>query len=415
MNGQEHPTRWAADTNVQLPRIGRPTDQPVAVSRERDGPLAWAARASRERAGQRIRTHVLSAGERTAAREMWIGLQNEIDELGLMCSWEWTGTWLEHYGDVVPHRFVVGENERGVRGVALVATHSSLRKIHPPKISLGTAGEPHGTSVFVERNRLLARAEDRLAFASALLNELECDKWWHRLTFDGMVLGDAAALLDGRTGVHRRVETSPVTDIGFADPEQVLASLSGGTRRRIRQSLRELGGLEVEWAQTVSVAHGILDELISLHQAHWRSRGRPGAFSSPRFTGFHRDLIASLVPARRAALFRIRHKGTTIACLYGLIEGSRLLFYQSGVRRHQHNRVRVGLVAHLLFMQACCERGLTTYDFLAPAARYKTELASRSEQLVWGELERPGVRLQLEKIARMAKRRAPAAAERPRD
>ena len=65
----------------------------------------------------------------------------------------------------------------------------------------------------------------------------------------------------------------------------------------------------------------------------------------------------------------------------------------------------MGLVAHALFMQACRERGLATYEFLPPPARYKHELASESEQLVWVELDRPGFRLYFEKIARSAKRR----------
>jgi CelD/BcsL family acetyltransferase involved in cellulose biosynthesis len=78
-----------------------------------------------------------------------------------------------------------------------------------------------------------------------------------------------------------------------------------------------------------------------------------------------------------------------VACLYGLIEGRRLLFYQGAVRRYEDNRLRAGHAAHVLLMRACRERGLTDYDFLAPASRYKDELSTRSERLVWAEVERP--------------------------
>jgi hypothetical protein len=352
-----------------------------------------------------MRTYVLAAAQRAAAQDIWVALQEAIGDVGLMCSWEWTGTWLDHYGDVVPHRFVVGEDEQGVRGIALIGQQASAGRFRPPTIVLGTAGEPHGSSVFVERNRLLTRPNDRLAFAAALLAELERDPHWQRLRLDGMIPGDARAILDQRSGVRWRVEESPVAQVATDDGEDVLALLPASRRQRIRQSLRRLEPLETEWASTNAAARSILDELIVLHQTRWRSDGHSGAFSSTRFTTFHRDLIERLLPIRRAALFRVRRQEATIACLYGLVEGNRLLFYQSGVVRHEDNRLRVGLAAHALFMQACHDRGLATYDFLAPTARYKQELATEREQLVWAELERPGLRMHLEKAARTAKRR----------
>ncbi|HTZ87760.1 MAG TPA: GNAT family N-acetyltransferase [Solirubrobacteraceae bacterium] len=354
---------------------------------------------------------MLTAAERPAARAAWIALQQQLDDPGLMCSWEWTGTWLEHYGDVVAHRFVVGEDERGVRGIALVA-EPRLRRLRPPTIVLGTAGEPHGSSVFVERNRLLVHPDDRAAFAAALLDELEADGRWQRMRFDGMVPSDADALLGERPDAKIRVDECPVANLAQGagsdkdahGDEDAFASLPSGTRRRVRQSLKRLGPLETEWAQTAPVAGAMLEQLIELHQAHWHEQGQSGAFASDRFSAFHRDLVRQLVPMRRAALFCVRQEARTIACLYGLIDGKRLLFYQSGLLRNDDNRVRVGLVAHALFMQACREHGLSEYDFLAPAARYKRELAGDSEQLVWAELERPGLRLRLQEAARRARR-----------
>ena len=351
-----------------------------------------------------MRTRVLSAAERPAAKQVWTALQEEIGAPGMMCSWEWTGTWLEHYADAVAHRFVVGEDERGARGIALIVEHRA-RPLRPPTIALGTAAEPPGSSVYVERNRLLVQPADRAAFATALLVELERDRRWHRLCLDGMVPDDAELIVESRRGVRRRFEESPIANLAAGDADDPLGSLPSATRRRLRQALKRLGPLETEWAETGPVAQSILEQLAELHQAHWRTQGEPGAFASSRFSDFHLDLVSQLVPMRRAALFRVRRQGTTIACLYGLIEGTRILFYQSGLLRNDDNRIRVGLVAHALFMQACREHGLATYEFLPPPARYKRELASESEQLVWVELDRPGFRLYFEKIARSAKRR----------
>ncbi len=333
---------------------------------------------------------------------------------GVMCSWEWTGTWLEHYADAVAHRFVIGEDERGVRGIALIVEHPA-RAMRPPTIALGTAAEPPGSSVYVERNQLLVRPEDRAAFATALLAELERDRHWQRLCLDGMVPDDADAIVERRRGVRRRFEESPVANLVGAEAEEPFGFLPSATRRRVRQALKRLGPLETEWAETESAAREILEQLAELHQAHWRARGEPGAFSSSRFSEFHLDLVSQLVPIRRAALFRVRSQGRTIACLYGLIEGTRILFYQSGLLRHEDNRIRVGLAAHALFMQACREHGLSIYECLPPPARYKHELAPESEQLVWVELDRPGFRLYFEKAARGVKRRVRSMRARERD
>jgi hypothetical protein len=55
-------------------------------------------------------------------------------------------------------------------------------------------------------------------------------------------------------------------------------------------------------------------------------------------------------------------------------------------------------------MRACAERGLATYHFLAPASRYKTDLSTRAEPLVWLELERPTWRTRLGQARRRARR-----------
>jgi CelD/BcsL family acetyltransferase involved in cellulose biosynthesis len=322
-----------------------------------------------------------------------------------MCSWTWTSTWLRHYADVVGHRFVLAENSGGPCGIALVAEQFARNPLRPPAIAIGTTGEPPGSSVFVERNRLLARPADRVEFAAALMAELYGDGRWQRLRLDGMVPEDAEALLRGTKPTSWQVEESPVADLLAGEGNDVLTALPTSRRQRVRRVLRQMGVLETEWAETAEQALDILDELIVLHEARWRAEGKPGAFASPRFAAFHHDLIGQLAPAGRAGLFRVRRAGETIGCLYGLIDGRRLLFYQGGLRRYEENRLRPGIAAHALFMQACRDRGLAEYDFLAPTARYKRDLTARSETLVWAELERPGARLLAERVARRAKLR----------
>lgn len=329
---------------------------------------------------------MLGARERDEAQRLWLVLEQRLGGApGLSCSWAWTGTWLDHYGDVVPHRFALGERDGEPLALALV-TRQPVRPPRPRAVHVGTAGEPAGTGVFVERNRLLVAPAERAAFAAALLGALGAERAWDRLRLDGLHPDDAADLLATLPDARVTVEQSPVAELGGGD--DVLAALSSSRRQRIRRSLRAFGELETDWAQTAEEAGAILGELIDLHQRRWSEAGAPGAFAQPRFTAFHRALVARLVPERRAALVRVRRGAETVGCLYGLVEGTRLCFYQGGLQRYDDNRLRAGVAAHVSFMRACRERGLTEYDFLAPAARYKDELATRADELTWVELSR---------------------------
>lgn len=317
-------------------------------------------------------------------------------------SWDWTDSWLAHYGDVVAHRFVVAERDGEPQGIALLSTgaRSALR---PRTLHLGTAGEPQGTSVFVEGNGLVALPEERDAFAALLADTIDQDPSWDRLMLDGVPPDDAEALLKRWPQARLHADHCPVTDLtGEGD---VLDALSGSRRRRLRATLRAFGPLELEWAADAAQAAAILDELIVMHQRHWHARGEPGAFTSPRFAAFHREAVGRLVPEGGAAVVRIRRGDETVGCLYGLISGTRLLFYQGGLRSYDDNRLRAGQAAHLLFMRACRERGLTEYDFLAPASRYKLELATDTKTLVWAEVDRARWRTRASQAGRRLRRR----------
>src|SRR3954451_16011894 len=111
---------------------------------------------------------VPSSGAGSAERT-WRVLEPRVAAGGLTSSWAWTSTWLEHYGDLVPHRFAVGETAGGTCGIVLVTRGARHRWPRLRTVHLGTAGEPRGDSVFVEYNRILVEQDRRKGFAAALL------------------------------------------------------------------------------------------------------------------------------------------------------------------------------------------------------------------------------------------------------
>jgi CelD/BcsL family acetyltransferase involved in cellulose biosynthesis len=351
-----------------------------------------------------LRLRVLSAAERPAVALAWRQIQDRLGVDSLTCSWDWTATWLQQFGSVVPHRFALAERG-GVPCAAALLTCTTERygPLRVRRLYIGTAGEPPAETVYVEYNRLLVSAEDRAPFVKQLLSKLRSDPSWDELRLNGFAPEDAEPFLQSDRSLAARRVRCLAADLA-TDSGDVVATLKSGTRQRIRRSLRGFGSVRTEWAETTSHALEILDELIALHQQRWEQAGRAGAFSGARFRGFHRELIQHLLPSKQVILFRARSEQGTIGCLYSFVERGSVHFYQSGLAAFDDNRLKPGLTVHALCMQACHDLGLVEYNFLAGDDRYKQELGSVERELIWASLRRPRASLYLLDRVRTARR-----------
>lgn len=303
-----------------------------------------------------------------------------------MCSWTWTSTWLDAYGDIVPHWFAIGTAGDRVVGAVLVTCASlpglAMRGIG--LVQLGTTNEPRGHSVDVEYNRLLVEEPFRHAFTRSLLTTIQARLHPVAIRAKSFVPADIEPALGLDPRFAPEHHTCPVFDLDRArdNGSDAIGELRSSVRSRIRRSNKALAPLATEWATSVAEGHDILDDLITLHQRRWRQAGRPGAFASERFTRFHRDLIAKLIPEERVVLFRVRSREQTVGCLYSFIDDGMVMFYQSGLAEYEDNRIKVGLTTHMLCIDACIDRGYHTYNFLAGDHRYKDELATGQRSLI---------------------------------
>ena len=325
--------------------------------------------------------------ERTLVSEIWGDLETKLANDSIVCSWDWTETWLKYYGDLVPHYFAVGDCAGIPCGVALISQGVD-RRCGPFRVQsrhLGTAGEPDADSVCVEYNRLLVAPANREAFVSALVAAIRREANWDEFILDGFAPEDAELLLRAEPSLVAERRVCRAVDLQTAGEMggEILTALKTNTQKKIRRSLRGFGAIQTEWADTAEHALDILNELIDLHQRRWEQTGEPGSFSSARFAAFHRELVPRLFVKGAVLLFRARSTLGTIGCLYSFIEHGRVLFYQSGLATVDDNKLKPGLVTHALCMQDSMERGLTEYNFLAGDSRYKQELSTMERELVW--------------------------------
>jgi len=158
-------------------------------------------------------------------------------------------------------------------------------------------------------------------------------------------------------------------------------SLGPGARRQIRRSRRlyeERGPLTLEIVSDADAFDDAWTDLVALHGAAWRARGREGVFANDAVLRFHRDLVA--VCARRpefglsAFIGRVRAGDDLIGCLYHLAWRGRVSNYQTGFRFEADNRLKPGLVSHAMMADYLIDAGERQYDLLA-GGDYKSRLA----------------------------------------
>jgi CelD/BcsL family acetyltransferase involved in cellulose biosynthesis len=341
-------------------------------------------------AERNLSLEVRPSSDRADVLRQWTELEQRIGHLGLPCSPDWTEAWLNAYGDLVPHRFLLARDAstKTLQGICLV-TEGVAQKDGPftvRSLHVGPAGEPDADSVCVEYNRLLVAPEFESAFVRLLVTHLEGQSGFDQWNVDGIATGKLAAFHQHESELQLRVEPAYGFDFAKARAEStnVLSQFRSSTRRKVKRSLEAWDILSVEWAATLDDAVDAFNEMVQLHQARWSSAGKPGSYSSKRFTAFHEELLTRLVPQGRMAFVRVRSSDETIGIVQLFIERRRAQLYQCGWSVADKTR-SPGVVVDYLAMEECLKQGLDAYDFLAFATQHKRHLANMSTDIVWAK------------------------------
>lgn len=345
-------------------------------------------------AARKLSLEIRPSSDRVEVLKSWIELEQRIGHLGLTCSPEWTQAWLNAYGDLVPHCFLLAHDSvtGTLQGICLICEGVD-QKDGPVRIRtlhVGPAGEPEADAVCIEYNRLLVSPEFESAFAGLIVKHLESRSGFDQWNIDGMATAKLSAFHQHAAELRLQVEPAFGFDFTKARAEKttILAQYKSSTRRKIKRSLETWDGLSVEWADTLNEAIDAFNEMVELHQARWKSVGKPGSYSSSRFTRFHEELLSKFVPQGRMAFVRVRSSETTLGIVQLFIEHRRALLYQCG--RSVTDKARSpGVVVDYLAMEECLKQGLDAYDFLAFATQHKRQLANMSTDIAWAVRRQP--------------------------
>jgi CelD/BcsL family acetyltransferase involved in cellulose biosynthesis len=309
-------------------------------------------------------------------------------------SWPWIGATLIH---LRPSSVLV-RISCGEQTIGLGLLGRSGRTLFAPRLHLNETGEPDQDRIMTEYNGLLIRQGWEQAAVTAFLAALEDSKELGRrdLYLSGVSRHwqDSCRAQGFKTRLLRIPQTAPYAALQTGPDDDLLAGMTRNSRQQIRRSLRHYerqGPLTLDRAQDVPQALDWLDALEALHTSSWNQRGKAGAFSASSFMAFHRRLIVDSFTEGVSDLLRARAGEDVLGYLYNLRWRGVAASYQSGFRFEENAQARPGLVAHLLAMRLYRSEGLSAYRFLAGEARYKTSLATDTDELLWMLAYRPGM------------------------
>jgi len=354
-----------------------------------------------------LRLEVVPAGPQLWDRlgPVWNTLWAVDETWSAFVSPPWVGAWLSTFGEMTSaHGLVWWSGEQPV-GVCFLTKRRMRRGPFPiEQLCLNGFG---AAGVGCEHNRILVHPSYEARVCQGLLDYLLSQRG-DEVSFDGIsgtMFHQVRDRWPGR-GWFGHASESPYVSLDHvrASDGGYLRLLSSNTRAQLRRSHRllveEFGPLALEVLEARDRAEQALATLVRLHESTWRRRGQSGAFGGDALR-FHHKLFEktfSEPSALRVDIMEVRFGDTVAGVLYNLVCQGHVQFYQSGVMRHEDNRVKPGLTCHALAIERYAEAGALTYDFLGgepDAVRYKASMSNASQPLYWAQFPYPSFKMNL--------------------
>ncbi|GGD02270.1 GNAT family N-acetyltransferase [Aquisalinus flavus] len=323
----------------------------------------------------------------------------------------WIETWLRQAEDRA-ELHAIRATEDGTTlllGIIGVSQSGLVPFVSLREARLGETAREAIDSVYVEYNDFLQAAGG----PSDLGAEAWCAVFDHFPGIDSFVVRNGtvscvsglseAALARGMTVRVLREEHSWICRL--ADLRQtsstVLSSLSSNSRKQIERCAKlyeERGEVALHTPTGDDQWSVSWQRLETLHAATWEARGGASVFANPDLLAFHKRLRKD--HPESVALVELRAGEETVGVLYNFVHEGRVMNYQSGFQYEEDNRLKPGLLTHVMAAQHYLDNGLDTYDMLVGDVRYKQSLGEAGERMSLVEAVRPGWRQTAVSLAR---------------
>jgi CelD/BcsL family acetyltransferase involved in cellulose biosynthesis len=302
-------------------------------------------------------------------------------------SWEWAAAWQQWLGrSVTPRVLTVRE---GGRLVGLLALGEEERRLAGALLSarrLAFLGAGFGGADYLDVLALPGCGRDVAQAVGAHL--ARCGQ------FDVLELNDMAA--DSPTVAALAEEFGAASGCRFHVaprffcPQVELADGWAATLKRSRRAenfkrrlrhFRAREGFAHRAVTRPDEATAALERFFVLHEARRADLGGSEATGHAALKDFHRDLVVRMAEAGLLRFDELWAEGACRASIYGLDDGRRYSFYNSGYDPAWAN-LSPGLVLLGLSIESAAGRGIARYDFLRGEEAYKFDWATGTRETV---------------------------------
>jgi len=332
-------------------------------------------------------------------------------------SWTWIGTWLAQLPKSVElYLLEVVDGDR-VIGLAVFGAGTLVRHgfVRSRALLLHETGSNEMDRMTIEYNSILVETGREREVVIAGVNCVRAaNLTWDELIVSGVEARAFEAWHAAVRDTNWRVVFRQESNCYLVDLDAVrdrggdyLALLSSNTRQQVRRSLRayeKFGSLSISVASSEETAVEYLHGLQDLHDAHWRGRGKDGAFASEFTRNFHDRLVRDAVARAEVQMLRVTAGNEVVGYLYNLVRDGHVYFYQSGFEYTEDPKLRPGLICHYLAITHNLKIGNRIYDFLAGPQRYKQSLGAAHVKMYWFALQKPRLVFAVERLLKRVKR-----------
>jgi CelD/BcsL family acetyltransferase involved in cellulose biosynthesis len=214
-----------------------------------------------------------------------------------------------------------------------------------------------------------------------------CD--WQDLRADSPLLTTQVGELETAVAPCLNATAAPIG----ADFEQYVKTLPHGLRRTIRLAARRLERAGELGFETLRADHdaSALRALFRLHEERWRDKGGPGSMMDSKSTqSFLIDATRALSARGMLRMYIMRFRGQPAAMIYGILDGSRLHGYITGMDPELSRYSPGSLLLDYAIRDAMAD-GARTWDFLRGEESYKfqwgAQVILKRRMFVWHSAE----------------------------
>jgi CelD/BcsL family acetyltransferase involved in cellulose biosynthesis len=327
-------------------------------------------------------------------REEWNSLLEQSSGKSIYLTWEWLYTWWETFHDN-RELFILTIRDNGVLvGIAplLVRQFKYFKFLPFKRVEFLGTGEDEKDEVcsnYLDFIVSKERADIYAVIFEYLVRKLSSGIW------DELVLKtmpETSATLNTISEYFSRnkevaaqvkyeiVNHSECAVINLPENwDTYLSSISKSWRNQINRGRKEIlskGTVDCELITESDKLSLAFDEFISLHQKRWQDVGKPGIFSSKKFTDFHKKVLGLFADKKWVRVRLLKCNGKTVAASYTFNFNKTIYFYSPAYDRDFKTKIGIGLIERSYDIEDAIKYGCIYYDFYkAKEGGYKWHLA----------------------------------------